>query len=255
MRSLTTVLLSILCLSTFAVERDATNLVKSSSDLLNISNTDVFILDQWELSKAEWDRYEELMEGIRGRLSNPNISPIEVLGIHARTDSERSHYARIWARMMREDAIRVLRFQRAYDVAARALQEDEPLIDLSLLPETTDPQDSQLTKADRVMVFVGLACPLCDIVFDRVHDRLSELGGIDVYFVDTAVSDSDKIREWANERGINANHVQTGTITINHDDGLLKSIDPNGPSLPILKRQRDNEITPVKLKHLPLYKD
>jgi len=37
----------------------------------------------WGLSESEWERYRRLMAGLRGSLSVPNITPIEVLGIHA----------------------------------------------------------------------------------------------------------------------------------------------------------------------------
>ena len=209
------------------------------------------LLDKWQLSEQEWSRYEALMEGIRGRLSHANISPIEVLGIHARSESERTHYARIWARMMREDAVKVLKFQRAYDIAAQELNQDEPLIDVSLLPEVPDHRDTVLGESERVLLFLQLDCPLCDIVFDQVHHRIAKLDGIDIYFVGTETSDSEKIREWATTRSINTQDVHSGKITINHDDGLLESIDPDLQSLPSLKRRNKEEIKPLRLDQLP----
>ena len=43
----------------------------------------------WGLSETEWRRYQSLMQGIRGSISPPTTSPIEVLGIHARDELER----------------------------------------------------------------------------------------------------------------------------------------------------------------------
>lgn len=251
MKNLFTVLLSLLCFHIVAVERESTSPVNTSSKLLDISNIDISILDYWQLSEQEWNRYEELMQGIRGRLSHPNISPIEVLGIHARSDTERIHYARIWARMMREDAVRVLEFQRAYDTAAQELNDDEPLIDVKLLPEPPSHQDLVLDKSERVLLFLSLDCPLSDIVFDQVHQRISNLGGIDVYFIDTEATDSEKIRKWAKVRVIDSFHVQSGKITINHDDGFLHSIDPDTNSIPNLKRRKRDDIKPLRLNQLP----
>ena len=51
----------------------------------------------WGLSTAEWRRYRALMAGIRGSLSPSTLSPIEVLGIHARDEAERRRYAELWA--------------------------------------------------------------------------------------------------------------------------------------------------------------
>ena len=248
-----TVILFVCLISTtiFAVERDSTTKNHTSSKLLEVSDIKLSILDQWELSEQEWSRYEELMQGIRGRLSQPNISPIEVLGIHARSETERTHYARIWARMMREDAIRVLQFQRAYDVEAKALVQDEPLIDVSLLPESTKQKDKVISKSERVLAFLSLDCPLCDIVFDQVYQRITKLNGIDIYFVDTSAIDEKKIQEWAKARAINTEHVHSGKVTINYDNGLLKSIDPHAQSLPSLKRRQEDEVKPLTLDQLP----
>ncbi|MGB5830583.1 MAG: TIGR03759 family integrating conjugative element protein, partial [Thiohalocapsa sp.] len=67
--------------------------------------------DTWQISESEWRRYQSLMEGVRGSISPANLSPIEVLGIHARDEAERRRYAERWAQMMRDDADRILAFQ------------------------------------------------------------------------------------------------------------------------------------------------
>ena len=238
-------------LTIVAVERESITTTDTSSKLLEISGTNKLLLDQWQLSAEEWNRYEELMQGIRGRLSHSNISPVEVLGIHARSETERTHYARTWARMMREDAIRVLQFQRAYDIEAAALNEDEPLIDVSLLPEPSKEKETVLTDSDRLLLFLSLDCTLCDIVFDEAYTRISKLHGIDLYFVDSDANDRDQIQDWAKSRRIDAQHVLSGRVTINHDDGLLASIDPDADSIPLLKRRRDDELKPLTLDQLP----
>jgi integrating conjugative element protein (TIGR03759 family) len=74
----------------------------------------------WELSEVEWLRYQQLVKGIRGSVSPSAISPIEVLGIHARDEAERQRYAQIWARAMHEDVERILAFQHAYEKAVEA---------------------------------------------------------------------------------------------------------------------------------------
>ena len=73
--------------------------------------------EAWDLSDIEWQRYRALMEGIRGSISPATLSPIEVLGIHARDEGERRRYAERWARLMRDDAERILAFQHAYDLS------------------------------------------------------------------------------------------------------------------------------------------
>ncbi|MCB1918330.1 MAG: hypothetical protein KDG52_21780, partial [Rhodocyclaceae bacterium] len=78
----------------------------------------------WGLELAEIQRARQLMAGPRGAFSVANISPVEVLGIHARTPAERDRYAELFARMTYEDLQRVLAFQQAYDTALRRLNVD-----------------------------------------------------------------------------------------------------------------------------------
>jgi len=70
------------------------------------------LAQSWGLSVDEIHRYQSLMRGYRGSVSVPNISPIEVLGIHARDEAERRRYAELLARIMVADAERVLAFER-----------------------------------------------------------------------------------------------------------------------------------------------
>ena len=62
-----------------------------------LSPTDKARATIWDLSDTEWRRYRSLMDGIRGSISPATLSPIEVLGIHARDEAERRRYAERWA--------------------------------------------------------------------------------------------------------------------------------------------------------------
>ena len=50
----------------------------------------------WGLDLTEIQRARQLMAGPRGAFSVANISPVEVLGIHARTPAERDRYAELF---------------------------------------------------------------------------------------------------------------------------------------------------------------
>ena len=111
-----------------------------------LTQRDIDRAKAWSLNETEWRRYRYLMNGIRGSVSATNLSPIEVLGIHARDAAERRQYAERWAIAMHEDAERVLRFQRAYDEATERLFPNQTLIDTSILFGGA-PQASQLHSA------------------------------------------------------------------------------------------------------------
>ena len=206
-----------------------------------ISQSDKTFAEQWKLSAAEWQRYLTLQQGIRGSLSNPTISPLEVLGIHAESDTERRRYAERWAQLMFEDTARVLAFQREYHTAFRRLYPNVPAIDLSLLrPDDAATDNVSLADGDRVLFFTTTACASCQRVLDRLLVHIGEQNqiGLDIYIVDTAADSAgdEVVRAWAREQAIPSEWVRTRQVTLNHDNGLLARFDPKA-KLPYLLRQ------------------
>jgi len=191
----------------------------------------------WGLTPVQWRRYTELMRGIRGSISPANISPIEVLGIHARDAEERRHYAELWARAMREDASRILAFQRAYDEAGKRLYPDQLLIDVDQLPGRRD-QTSLLQADDRVLFFTRGKCPVCDVQLKRLIKRLDEIAGLDIYLADVPGTDDGAVRQWARAHRIGPQFVHAGRITLNHDGGALVKLTHGAGTAPYLLIRR-----------------
>jgi len=164
----------------------------SSIETISLSATDLAQVRIWDLSEIEWRRYKSLMQGIRGSVSPESISPIEVLGIHARDDAERQRYAEAWARAMREDVERILAFQHAYDAAGKRLYPDTPLIDTSKLP-VEEEETSAFQSTDRILIFARPDCSACDMLLNRLLQRLDQVTGLDIYLLDIASND-DAVR-------------------------------------------------------------
>ena len=163
----------------------------------------------WGLSDTEWRRYQSLKLGIRGSVSTANLSPIEVLGIHARDSAERRAYAERWARAMHEDAERILAFQHAYDAAAKRLLSGQTLIDVGKL-QTLPQKTSELQADDRILFFTAVMCPACDAVLVKLLSHLESVAGIDIYITDAPKEDDALIRAWAEGHGIRLEHIQPG---------------------------------------------
>ncbi len=145
--------------------------VTSQTTASRLTATETAQARAWALTETEWRRYKILMQGIRGRLS-PDLSPVETLGIHARTQQERERYAELWAEVLRQDTERVLAFQRAYDAARRRLHGDEPLIDLAQLP--VPPSSTLLQAGDCVLFFTGADCTSCGTTLAILLARAGE---------------------------------------------------------------------------------
>ena len=207
----------------------------------------------WGLSKTEWHRYRALMQGIRGSVSAATLSPIEVLGIHARDRDERRRYAEQWARMMREDAGRILAFQRAYDEAQKRLYPNSVLVDAGALTSVRSGPDpieiSTWQPEDRILFFTDTQCAKCDAVLERMLAHIGQFSGIDLYLVDVAAGEESRIREWATARQIDPRWVREHRVTLNIDAGALERVLAHtglkDAALPVLMRKRGNRFTPV----------
>lgn len=212
----------------------------SEAERTDLSEVERARAERWGVSSTEWRRYQSLMEGIRGRISPSTISPIEVLGIHARDASERRRYAERWAIMMREDAGRILAFQHAYDAAMRRLFPGEPLIDVAQIPRRL--KEPALLPSDRILFFAGRDCGACDAALERLLSRLDTVAGIDIYL---AVEEEDAVRTWAVTRGIEPDWVQRRKITLNLEAGTLATLVDGPRVLPVVLRRRGDSVSPL----------
>jgi len=230
--------------STAESDNPSTSEISSQVALSDLTPIERSRAETWELSPMEWRRYQALMAGIRGSVSPANLSPIEVLGIHARNEAERARYAERWASLMHEDAERILAFQRAYDAAYERLFPDQPLIDRAGLPAKAA-KPPALASTDRILLFVRPDCPACEPVLERVLARRGQIAGIDVYLQGFGPGDEAAIRNWAAEQGIDPAWVRAREVTLNFDAGALQGLSGEEPTLPYLMRRRGESVSPL----------
>ena len=231
--------------NTLATEQSATERIDSQT----------FRADQWGLDESEWQRYQFLLQGIRGSVSPATLSPIEVLGIHARNTDERRRYSERWAVMMRDDAERILAFQRAYDDAQRRLFPNGLLIDPGVVAATKPDQglagNFVWQSSDRVLFFTDTQCPTCDAVLERLVSQIKHFSGIDLYLIDVSAGDESRIREWAASKQIDPQWVSEQKITLNIDAGALSQVaDHTGQQrkdLPILILRREGRLASLPI--------
>ncbi len=217
----------------------------SSTAASALSSTELAHAHLWDLSETEWRRYKQLMQGIRGSISPSTISPIEVLGIHARDKVERQRYAEVWARAMHEDVDRILAFQRAYDAAGKRLYPNQLLIDVDKLPRKTE-ETGALQSTDRLLFFARPECPVCDLLMGKLLKRIDEVSGIDIYLMDIAPGDDATVRAWASSHQIDPEWVRNRRITLNHDSGALDKLTSGQGEVPYILRRRGEDLSPLR---------
>ncbi len=222
----------------------------SSQKITNaLSAIDLANARLWDLSETEWRRYKQLMQGIRGSISPATISPIEVLGIHARNEAERQRYAEVWAQAMYEDAGRILAFQHAYDAATKRLYPNMSLIDISRLPGKTEVKNT-FQYGDRLLFFTRPDCPACDLVLNKLLKRIDEVNGIDIYLTNVGKGDDRAVRDWASNHNIDPGWVRNRRITLNHDGGALDKLTQGKGEVPSVLRRRGEDVTRLLVSEL-----
>ena len=188
----------------------------------------------WGLTAQEVERYEILMRGPRGAFSVTNISPIEVLGIHAETPAERQHYADRFVRLLYEDTERVLAFERATQAAWRRL--GKPMFEAARLPGASAPLSSNRDQlwGKRLALFVATQdCPRCAKSARELVDLVADggpLSGLDIYVVDT--QDPDTIRTFARDVGVLPDAVSDRRVTLNQGKALFQQYHGHERGLP-----------------------
>lgn len=135
-RFLPALLCFVLTTSVFGVETGSTQIGRTQSSGVAVTPDAQMAMDQaqaqiWGLTihEVQQARYLTQPGSPRYAFSSPNISPIEVLGIHARTAAERERYATLFAKALRADTERVLAWTVTYGQVAKRLYPNEKILD------------------------------------------------------------------------------------------------------------------------------
>lgn len=160
---------------------------------------------EWGLTAEEWQRYETLKKGRRGVLS-PGLDPLTMLGIEARSDEERRHFAELTVKQEFQRVEAELAFQREVNSAwTRVYPGVLPIQDLR----------SDVSNA-RQALFVKDNCPACD---RKLTQLMKSNQPLDIYLVGSGGKD-EAVRSWAKKHNIPAEKVKSRQVTLNHDNGM-----------------------------------
>lgn len=192
----------------------------------------------WGISDLEYARYQQLIKGIRGSISPSTISPIEVLGIHARNNAERTKYARIWADALAQDTKRVLAFQLAVNQAWEDKGSPE-LINVDMLSLNDNNNEKAQNNVQYILITKLSPCEACDKKLQGLLTLLSISSGakLNIYFSDSSSANKGIIRSWAQKNNLDVSMLRTKRITLNHGENLLQQYDLQPSSVPALFEQ------------------
>jgi hypothetical protein len=93
-----------------------------------LSASELSSAQMWGISTQEMQRVSMLMKGPIGSFAVERISPIEVLGIYAKTDAERLKYAELFARAHVDSVKRSLAWSRVSEKEIKKLLGNTPVV-------------------------------------------------------------------------------------------------------------------------------
>ncbi len=248
-------------LGSWAVDTGETQLNASTSNVTPthpseeaFSQSNRFVQSEWGLTDAQWQRYRLLMGGIRGSVSQANLSPLEALGIHAESDEERRDYAKRLAIMMHDDSERVLAFARVYQAESLKWYPNTALIDktrLGLSAPNPSTASNGLQAGDRVLFFTRLdQCPACNSQLAALAKATHQANvQLDVYVF--GASNDEAIRTWAGKQPFDRARLANKTLTLNHDKGTLTQLAGATATVPLSLLLRGSTILALNPSSLP----
>ena len=189
----------------FIVNANSNTQPTSISSTNILSDKEISIAAEWQLTEKEYVRYKDIMDGPRGNWS-PGIDPITVLGIEAKDATEKKYYAELLAQIEHERSLKEIGFQIEYDQAFQRLFPNEKLFSETI---ETPSRITLITTIEHASLGEKIT-------------RYAELYGIDIY-VKNAKSNKE-IQQWAFREKLSPKMVKNKSITLNHHNNTLPDV-------------------------------
>jgi integrating conjugative element protein (TIGR03759 family) len=203
----------------------------------------------WRMSKTEWQEYKRLMAfgpNAAFYASNPKVTPLWIMGFNAKTETERTDFARRAIAQEQERLAKEIMFDEAWNNQIKALTPNHPIwmseeqrrsyfkarangssgVETAALPKITD---------TRVVAYVDAkSCDTtCEQFMQGFLAKSGRLNRFDVFVLNAP--DKRTILEFGQRLGITAEILNTRTATLNFDNGYYARLSP-APGLPVAYR-------------------
>ena len=238
---------------------ESNSVVSSQEQTAQVKSSLIGTAQDWELTDTEWQAYQKLMSSPAGKWY-PQLTPAEVLGMYADNDQDSKHFAELAAKEEHDKIARELSFNNAFHEAMIKLYGNEPVIkdvDISAFNPmkgksslNNNTAAISLQAGDHLVAFVNTTPGMDFLAIPTLLGVLKNHSDIrlDIYCAGN-VTDSD-IQLWAKINSIPVDLVQKGIITLNHDNGKLKSIFGSGalPQIVLVHNGQSQNVNVANLR-------
>ncbi|RUQ96243.1 TIGR03759 family integrating conjugative element protein [Legionella septentrionalis] len=189
----------------------------------------------WGLNEKEEKRYLQLMQSRSGvYYNNLRMTPIDILGLNARDDEEREHFASLAARQEAQKVAQNIAWNNAFYKAYNELFKDVPVVG-DFDPSPYSPyahQPIQLKEGETLYLFIRADDAVTTIVLQLI-DAINRTPNtkLNLLFLDM---DSNAIQLWANRHQIPIQLVTSQQITLTPGNEQFEGLTLTKKQTPLL---------------------
>jgi len=189
----------------------------------------------WELTPDEEKRYVLLMRNRSGLYyKGLRQTPLDILGLNARTDEERTHFAEIAAKQEAQKVSKNIAWNNAFSKAYNTLFLNVPIVG-DFDPSPYSPyahQPIKLAQGDVLFLFIKPDEAVKSIVMTLI-EAIEDNPATQLHFM-LLKSDDQSIQLWANRHQIPQHLITKGRLSINHGEQNYQSLTIGKKHTPLL---------------------
>lgn len=205
-------------------------------------------LSHWSLEPEDISRINELVSIEKAFSDVSRLTPFEILGKFATTDSERAYYANLYV----EEMVRHQKRSLEWSVAVASVIKSNDYRDALMEGGVSDylasigyngkvdgadaVQSPIVAEPKRIHAFVSTSeCNSCSVAFLHALEKVNagRFAGVDVVFIGMKTEDREAAVQWALENNIPPEMVNSKKVTLNFesDDWERERADRQAPLL------------------------
>lgn len=206
----------------------------------------------WGLTDDEEKRYLALMNNRSAVFyEGLHLNPIDILGLNARNEEERAHFAQLGAQIEAQKVAQNLAWNSAFYKAYNELFKNQSVVSEDFDPSLYSPmahKPIQLVAKDELFLFIKPTDSSKSIVMTLMDAVVSNPGTkVHLMFLDAS---TEVIQNLAHGFGISFDAVRSGIVTLNQGDLHFSGIALKDKSTPLLILVREGASSVVYLGNI-----
>ena len=215
---------------------------------LTLTETQLHEASVWGLTIDEEKRYVQLMQNRSGLYyEGLRQTPIDILGINARDEAEREHFAELSSRQEAQKVSKNIAWNNAFYKAYNQLFKDVPVVgEFDVSPYAPDNYKPVALKPNDTLYWFIKPEHAVKTVLLPLIEALQSTTNTTLHLMLLGVDDTG-VQQWTNVQQIPRELVSSGQITLNHGELSFDALTLKHKATPLLLLARDGASSVVDL--------